>query len=82
MPKRPGREVQCNKIPLLRGSFTPQTYLGPGYRVKLGDEFPRWSSASLAAPFQNKMHENVNYEAKNGVGNPTDPANTRESTIR
>ena len=35
MPKRPGKEVQCNKMPLIRGSFTPQTYAGRIRPVKL-----------------------------------------------
>ena len=38
MPKRPGKEVQCNKMPLIRGSFKPQTYAGRSHRVKLRAE--------------------------------------------
>jgi len=54
-------------MPLIRGSFTPQTYAGPDCPVKLKDGVPRSSNASLAVLIQNKMHDNVNYEVKNGV---------------
>jgi osmotically-inducible protein OsmY len=54
-------------MPLIRGSFTPQTYAGQSCPVKLRDEVPRSSNASLAALIQNKMHDDVNYVVNSGV---------------